>query len=81
MMNTQEDESVILRRVLLLALQNREDNSIDSTLSELDEVGAMSLKESKQLLKELKSENLISNGQLTPLGIAEVEEAKKFFKI
>lgn len=79
------EERELLKKVLLLSLLRREENqpsdSIESVLSELDELGAIELKEGKQLLKELKKESLFSNGTLTPLGIAEAEEAKNYFKI
>ena len=54
-----ESEELLLKRVLLLAVLNRGENSIESVLAELDEVGAMSLKESKRVLKELKNSDLI----------------------
>lgn len=85
MTDSREEERDIIRKVLLLSLLRREESqtpdSIDSVLSELDEVGAIKLKEGRELLKELKGENLFSNGVLTPLGIVEAEVAKNYFKI
>ncbi len=75
-------DSDILRKVLLLALLNRkEGDTIQDVIVELDSIQAMSIKESKKLLKEFKRESLIVDGELSPLGVAEAEKAKLFFRI
>ncbi|HIC10091.1 MAG TPA: hypothetical protein EYO61_01865 [Campylobacterales bacterium] len=75
-------DSDILRKVLLLALLNRkEGDTIQDVIVELDSIQAMSIKEAKKLLKEFKRESLIVDGELSPLGVAEAEKARLFFKI
>lgn len=72
----------ILKNVLLLAISNKKkEDSIQDVFIELDEINAMSLKESKNIFKDMKKEKLFFEGDFTLLGLQKVEEANVFFKL
>jgi len=76
------EDSDFLKKVLLLALFNRDENvSIQDVIAELDATQAITMVESKQLLKEIKEANLLVDGKFTALGEEKVGEAQKFFEI
>ncbi len=81
-MTSSNEEYELLKKVLILALYNRKKgDTIQDVLIELDELKAISLKESKKLLKELKKEDLFINGEFSPLGLIKVQEAQQFFTL
>jgi hypothetical protein len=76
------EDSEFLKKVLLLALFNRDnDTSIQEVLVELDVVHAISMNDSKELLKEIKTDKLLVEGNFTDLGKSKVDEAQKFFEM
>jgi len=76
------EDSEFLKKVLLLALFNRDKTtSIQEVLVELDVVNAISMNDSKELLKEIKADKLLIDGNFTDLGKSKVDEAQKFFEI
>ena len=76
------EDGEFLKKVLLLALFNRDKtDSIQDVIVELDVTKAISMSDSKELLKEIKNEQLLINGKFTNLGKEKVDEAQKFFEI
>ena len=76
------EDSDFLKKVLLLALFNRaESDSIQDVIVELDATKAISMADSKELLKEIKDEKLLVEGKFTTLGKEKVDEAQKFFEM
>ena len=76
------EDSDFLKKVLLLALFNRDENiSIQDVIAELDATQAITMAESKKLLKEIKDDGLLLDGKFTDLGNQKVDEAQKFFEI
>lgn len=72
----------INKQVTLLAiLKKEEDESINDILLKLENSRTFTLKEGKKILKELKSELYIKDGELTLAGIAKAQEAERFFKV
>ncbi|MEJ5168973.1 MAG: hypothetical protein WHU93_07375 [Arcobacteraceae bacterium] len=72
----------INKQVTLLAiLKKAEDESINDVLLKLENSRVFSLKEGKKILKELKQELLIKDGELTIAGLAKAKEAERFFKV
>lgn len=72
----------INKQVMLLAILKKEaDESINDVLLKLENSKVFSLKEGKKMVKELKSELFIKEGELTVSGIAKAKEAERFFKI
>ena len=72
----------INKQVTLLAiLKKAEDESINDILLKLENSGVYSLKEGKKILKELKNDLLIKDGELTIAGLAKAKEAELFFKV
>jgi len=76
------EDSDFLKKVLLLALFNRHDtDSIQDVIVELDATKAISMTDSKKLLKEIKDDQLLVEGSFTDLGKEKVDEAQKFFEM
>jgi hypothetical protein len=72
----------INKQVILLAIfKKAEDESINDVLLKLENSRVFSLKDGKKMVKELKSELFIKDGELTVSGIAKAKEAERFFKI
>jgi len=77
--NSVED---INKQVTLLAILKKEkDETLNDILVKLENSRVYSLKEGKQILKELKDEKLLKEGELTLLGIEKAKEAEKFFML
>jgi hypothetical protein len=80
-MKFSNEDRELLTRVLLLALYNKkEEDTIQDVLVELDGLQAISLDESKALLKEIKRDSLFVEGSFTPIGLERVKEAQNFFQ-
>lgn len=74
-MNTEE-------KVLLLALLKKEEGEgVRDIMAMLANSQVFSMKEGKKMLKSLKSNGFISNGELTPKGIAVAKEIETEFKL
>ncbi|MDY0328438.1 MAG: hypothetical protein RBR07_09340 [Arcobacteraceae bacterium] len=72
----------INKQVTLLAILKKEkDETLNDILVKLENSRVYSLKEGKQILKELKDEKLLKEGELTLLGIEKAKEAEKFFML
>lgn len=72
----------INKQVTLLAILKKEkDETINDILIKLENSRVYSLKEGKQILKEIKDEKLLKDGELTLLGIEKAKEAEKFFTL
>ena len=69
-------------KVILLALLKKEDGErVRDILAMLANSRVFSMKEGKKILKNLKSSDLISNGELTPKGIAIAKDIEMEFKL
>jgi hypothetical protein len=66
---------------LLAILKKEKDETLNDILVKLENSRVYSLKEGKQILKELKDEKLLKEGELTLLGIEKAKEAEKFFML
>ncbi len=72
----------ILEKVFLLAiLKKEEDENPNDILLKLESTGTFTMKEGKSVLKSLKKEGYIENGQLSIKGIAEAQKAEEEFKL
>jgi hypothetical protein len=76
-------EENINKRVMLLAIYKKtEEQNFNDVLVELTELGMFeSPKEAKVVLKELKSEGYLDEGQLTLKGIEEAKIVEQSFKV
>jgi len=75
-------EEDINKRVFLLAILKKEPNeSLLEVTKSLANAGMFDLKEGKQILKELKKAQYISNDQLTLKGITIAQLAEAEFKL
>ncbi len=71
----------IIKKVSLLGLYKKEaDESLNDVMIMLVDTGMYKLKEAKQVFKELRADEYISNGELTLKGIMEAQKAEKMFK-
>ncbi|MCB4743296.1 MAG: hypothetical protein LGB07_01500 [Sulfurovum sp.] len=78
-MNNEEHE--VLKQVTLLGIMKRKPNeSLDEVRTMLVDTGMYTMKESKQIFKELKAEKYLLNGQLTLKGLTAAKEAEAMFK-
>ena len=69
-------------KVLLLALSKRQDGEgTKEVLFQLENAGALTLKEGKKLLKKLKADGHLSGEELTLLGIEAARAAEAEFKL
>ncbi|MGM0622752.1 MAG: hypothetical protein ACQESH_01895 [Campylobacterota bacterium] len=66
---------------LLAILKKRGDESINDTLKMLVNTKSFTLKEGKQILKDLKREGYLTDEGLTFIGTAKAKEAEAEFKI
>jgi hypothetical protein len=81
-MDIDEKEMDIESKVILLAILKKEDDeSLNDIIFKLVESRVFDLKQGKKLLKKLKSENYISNGGLTMLGLTHANAALKEFTL
>ena len=72
----------INEKILLLGiLKKRDDETLMDVVSTLENTQLFSLKEGKKLLKKLKSEEYLSDGQLTLKGNLTAKEVESEFKI
>jgi len=72
----------ILKAVTLLGILKREpEETLKDIQFMLVNTGMYDLKEAKQIFKELKSEQYISNEQLTLKGITAAKNAEKDFQL
>lgn len=72
----------INEKILLLAiLKKKDDETLMDVVSTLENTQLFSLKEGKKLLKKLKSEEYLSDGQLTLKGNLIAKEVESEFKI
>ncbi|MGB1227489.1 MAG: hypothetical protein ACPG9K_06310 [Poseidonibacter sp.] len=72
----------INEKILLLAiLKKKDDETLMDVVSTLENTQLFSLKEGKKLLKKLKSEEYLSDGQLTLKGNLTAKEVESEFKI
>jgi len=72
----------INKKVLLLAIaKKQEDESLLEVVAMLESARVFTRKEGKRLLKELKSEEYISESALTPKGLAYAKMIEEEFKL
>lgn len=70
------------KKVLLLAiLKKKEEESLNDVVLVLHNTGVFSLKEGKQILKELKNEGLVANGSLTFSGQIKAQSVELEFTL
>ena len=71
----------LIKKVTLLGIYKKEpDESLNDVMKMLADTGMYDLKEAKQVFKELKAEQFISNEQLTMKGIMVAKAAEEEFK-
>lgn len=75
-------EGNIELRVLVLAIYKKlDDETLKDVIKTMDNSRVFSLKQGKQYLKELKLLNLITDDNLTMMGITKAKEIELEFKI
>ncbi|RRS31445.1 MAG: hypothetical protein P794_04095 [Epsilonproteobacteria bacterium (ex Lamellibrachia satsuma)] len=75
------EELDIIKKVTLLGiLKKQPDETLNDVMLMLADTGMYELKEAKQVFKELKAEQYLSNGQLTLKGITAAKAAELEFK-
>ncbi|MCF6205686.1 MAG: hypothetical protein L3J47_02160 [Sulfurovum sp.] len=78
-MNSEEHE--VLKQVTLLGILKRKpDESLDEVRAMLVDTGMFTMKEAKQIFKELKAQKYLLDGQLTLKGLTAAKEAEAMFK-
>ncbi len=78
-MNPEEHE--VLKQVTLLGILKRQpDESLDEVRAMLVDTGMFTMKEAKQIFKELKAQKYLLDGQLTLKGLTAAKEAEAMFK-
>ncbi len=77
---TPEDKE-ILKQVTLLGIYKKEpDESLNDVRVSLVDTGMYTMKEAKQIFKELKDEGYLIDGALTLKGLSAAKEAEMMFK-
>jgi len=77
---TPEDKE-ILKQVTLLGIYKKEpDESLNDVRVSLVDTGMYTMKEAKQIFKELKDEGYLIDGTLTLKGLSAAKEAEMMFK-
>ena len=75
------NENDIIKKVTLLGVLKKEpDETLNDVMLMLVDTGMYDMKEAKQVFKELKAEQYLSNGQLTLKGITVAKAAELEFK-
>jgi len=75
------NEDDIIKKVTLLGiLKKKPDETLNDVMLMLVDTGMYEMKEAKQVFKELKADQYISNGQLTLKGITVAKETEQEFK-
>ncbi|WP_041672731.1 hypothetical protein [Sulfurovum sp. NBC37-1] len=78
-MNT--DDKELLKQVTLLGIMKKKpDETLNDVMVMLVDTGMYSMKEAKQVFKELKADKYLVDGQLTLKGITEAKAAETMFK-
>ncbi len=74
-------EDDIVKKVTLLGILKKEpEETLNDVMLMLVETGMYDMKEGKQVFKELKADQYLSNGSLTLKGIIEAKAAEAEFK-
>jgi len=61
-------------------MNRKEDETLDEVMHMLVATGMYTLKEAKQIFKELKADKYLLDGQLTLKGLTEAKSAETMFK-
>jgi len=78
-MNT--DDKELLKQVTLLGIMKKKpDETLNDVMVMLVDTGMYTMKEAKQVFKELKADKYLVDGQLTLKGITEAKAAETMFK-
>jgi len=78
-MNT--DDKELLKQVTLLGIMKKKpEETLNDVMVMLVDTGMYSMKEAKQIFKELKADKYLVDGQLTLKGITEAKAAEAMFK-
>ncbi|AKF25220.1 hypothetical protein YH65_07285 [Sulfurovum lithotrophicum] len=78
-MNT--DDKELLKQVTLLGIMKKKpDETLNDVMVMLVDTGMYSMKEAKQIFKELKADKYLVDGCLTLKGITEAKAAEAMFK-
>jgi hypothetical protein len=76
------NDQQINEMVMLLAISKMQnDETLKDIIFQMENAGALTLKESKKLIKDLKAKNLIIDDKLSFVGIQKAKEAEQFFKV
>ena len=75
------DDKKLLRQVTLLGIMKKKpDETLNDVMVMLVDTGMYTMKEAKQVFKELKADKYLVDGQLTLKGITEAKAAEEMFK-
>ncbi|WP_294951347.1 hypothetical protein [Sulfurovum sp.] len=75
------DDIDLLKKVTLLGIMKKKpDETLNDVTVMLVDTGMYDMKEAKQILKVLKAEKYLADGQLTLKGITEAKAAEAMFK-
>ena len=76
-----EEDKQLLKQVTLLGiLKKKPDENLNDVMVSLVDTGMYTMKEAKQILKELKADKYLLDGQLTLKGLTEAKAAEAMFK-
>ena len=75
------DDIELLKQVTLLGIMKKKpEETLNDVMVMLVDTGMYSMKEAKQIFKELKADKYLVDGQLTLKGITEAKVAEAMFK-
>ena len=75
-------ENEINEMVIILAISKMiENETLKDVIFQMENAGAFSPKESKQLITKLKNDKIIIGNELSFIGLQKAKEAKAFFSI
>ena len=76
-----EEDKTLLKQVTLLGIMKKKSGeSLNDVMVSLVDTGMYTMKEAKQIFKELKAEKYLLDGQLTLKGITAAKEAEAMFR-
>ena len=76
-----EEDKKLLKQVTLLGIMKKKpDETLNEVMVSLVDTGMYTMKEAKQVFKELKGEKYLSDGVLTLKGITAAKEAEAMFR-
>ena len=77
---TPEDNKILKQVTLLGIYKKKPDESLNDVRVSLVDTGMYTMKEAKQIFKELKDEGYLLDGALTLKGLSAAKEAEEMFR-